>query len=115
MPVLVSAIIAKLLSKQSEERYQSAKALQFDIEQCLAQLRSNGLIGDFKLGSRDAPAGFRISQKLYGREQELTGLLAALNRAAHGSVELVLISGPASASHVSSGISRVTRATRAPS
>ena len=93
MPVLVSAIIAKLLSKQSEERYQSAKALQFDIEQCLAQLRSSGLIGDFKLGSRDAPAGFRISQKLYGREHELTGLLAALNRAAHGSVELVLISG----------------------
>src|SRR5262249_14955089 len=95
VPQPVSAVMMKLMSKEADERYQTARALHFDFTECLAQLRAHGSIRDLKLGSRDAPAGFHIPQKIYGREPELALLRAALDRAARGSVELVLIAGAA--------------------
>ena len=37
MPVVVSAIVSKLLAKTAEERYQTAAGVESDLRRCLAQ------------------------------------------------------------------------------
>ena len=92
-PVAVSHVIAKLLAKTPEERYQSAWGIQTDLETCLHQLQTTNEISIFPLGSQDFSEKFSIPQKLYGREQEIAQLLNAFERINQGSTELFLISG----------------------
>jgi len=80
IPQTISDIVAKLLSKTPEERYQSAYGIKFDLQQCLFQLQNNGSICSFTLAQQDVPSTFRIPQKLYGREQEIKTLLTAFAR-----------------------------------
>ncbi|XXX80375.1 AAA family ATPase [Sorangium sp. So ce134] len=95
VPEVVSDIVMKLLSKAAEDRYQSAQGLKHDLEACLARLESTGRAAPFPLGQRDATGELRLSQKLYGRDAELSTLASAALRAAAGAAELVLISGHA--------------------
>jgi PAS domain S-box-containing protein len=97
-PPLVSDIVMKLLAKNAEDRYQSAFGLQADLERCLAYLEdpqgSADLAGlDFQLGQDDYPGQLYIPQKLYGRTPEIATLLAAFDRVAAGSQELILVAG----------------------
>ncbi|MEL7354885.1 MAG: AAA family ATPase, partial [Cyanobacteria bacterium J06560_5] len=55
--------------------------------------KREGAIADFVLGQRDASDRFLIPEKLYGREAEVTSLIAAFDRVADGSAELVLVAG----------------------
>lgn len=43
----VAAIVAKLLAKNAEDRYQSALRLKHDLERCLTQLTERGEIRPF--------------------------------------------------------------------
>src|SRR5262249_48929193 len=47
VPGAVSAIIMKLLTKNPEERYQSAAGVEADLRQCLADLESNASADPF--------------------------------------------------------------------
>ncbi|WP_236508573.1 ATP-binding protein, partial [Tychonema sp. BBK16] len=82
IPQAVSDIVMKLLAKTAEERYQSAWGLKADLESCLFQLQTAGLISEFTLGSQDISDKFKIPQKLYGRQREVETLLAAFERVA---------------------------------
>jgi predicted ATPase/class 3 adenylate cyclase len=93
IPPVLSDILTKLLSKAPDERYQTAAGLKSDLQECLTQWHAHGHIHHFKIGESDVFTVFQISNKLYGRDAELTTLRAALTRAKHGSTELVLISG----------------------
>ncbi|RCJ32896.1 serine/threonine protein kinase [Nostoc minutum NIES-26] len=93
VPEAISAIILKLLAKTAEQRYQSAWGLKADLEECLFQLQTTGKIEHFVPGRRDKSGHFLIPQKLYGREAEVTTLMAAFERVAGGSSELMLVSG----------------------
>src|SRR5262249_25670644 len=94
VPAPLSAITMKLLSKNAEERYQTASGLEADLRWCLAEWESHGSIDPFPLGAHDASDRFLIPEKLYGRECEINALLAAFDRVvAHGTSELVLVSG----------------------
>ncbi|WP_437902277.1 AAA family ATPase [Sorangium sp. So ce327] len=94
VPPALSAVVLKLLSKAAEERYQSALGLRHDLEECFARWRASGTIQPFALGQRDISDRFRVPQRLYGREREITSLLAAFERVvAQGRPELVLVSG----------------------
>ncbi|KYC36901.1 serine/threonine protein kinase [Scytonema hofmannii PCC 7110] len=93
VPEAMSAIILKLLAKTAEERYQSAWGLKADLEECLFQFQATGKIENFVPGRRDKSGQFLIGQKLYGREAEVTRLMAAFERVAAGSSELMLVSG----------------------
>lgn len=93
IPIAVSNIINKLLAKTPEERYQSAGGIKADLETCLYQLKTNRQISQFPLGSQDITEKFQISQKLYGREQEINQLITAFERVSNGTKEMVLISG----------------------
>lgn len=93
IPQAVSNIVMKLLSKNAEERYQTAAGLKFDLENCLNQLKSNNKIDDFELGKRDLGKQLLLSEKLYGREAKIQTLLDAFARVSRGATEIALISG----------------------
>jgi predicted ATPase/signal transduction histidine kinase/tRNA A-37 threonylcarbamoyl transferase component Bud32 len=93
IPEALSAIVMKLMAKTAEDRYQSAHGLVADLERCLEQLSSSGKIAYFAPGGQDVSNRFRIAQKLYGRDNEITTLLNAFDRVCAGSSELVLVTG----------------------
>jgi predicted ATPase/signal transduction histidine kinase/tRNA A-37 threonylcarbamoyl transferase component Bud32 len=93
IPKAVVDIVMKLLAKTAEERYQSARGLLADLEECLRQLEGAGQIKDFIVGKLDRCGQFLIPQKLYGRETEVATLMAAFERVAIGSTEMMLVSG----------------------
>jgi predicted ATPase/signal transduction histidine kinase len=93
VPEALSEIIVKLLAKSPEDRYQSAYGLLRDLEQCQAAWREHRRIDAFPLGHHDVDSRFHVPDRLYGREAEATELTAALERAAAGSAELLLLVG----------------------
>ncbi len=82
IPVAIAKIIAKLMAKNAEERYQSALGLKHDLEKCLDRWKETGEIKPFELGERDICDRFIIPEKLYGREAEVQQLLEAFERIA---------------------------------
>ena len=93
VPGAVSAIVAKLMAKNAEDRYQSALGLKHDLVQCLSAWTRTGEISDFVLGEQDISDRFLIPEKLYGRDTEVAALLAAFERVSEGAAELMLIAG----------------------
>jgi PAS domain S-box-containing protein len=94
VPRPLSSLTMKLLAKNAEERYQTASGLEADLRRCLAEWEVHGRIDAFPLGARDAADRLLIPEKLYGRESEVSTLLAAFDRVvAEGKPELVLVSG----------------------
>jgi histidine kinase len=93
LPNAIAEIIAKLMAKNAEDRYQSASGLVADLEQCLIQYQDNGVISDFGIGKLDRISQLNIPQKLYGREQAVAVLQNAFDQVCKGSLEVVVISG----------------------
>ena len=93
IPPVISAIVLKLMAKNAEDRYQSARGLGHDLQACLDQLQAQNAIADFDLGTRDLSDYFLIPEKLYGRELEVQTLLDAFERVQQGSTELMLVAG----------------------
>ena len=94
IPISVSAITMKLLSKTVEERYQTATGVESDLRRCLSDWETQGQIENFAPGQHDIPDRLLLPEKLYGREHEVETLLTAFDRiVAGGRPELVLVSG----------------------
>jgi hypothetical protein len=112
VPDAVTEIIAKLMAKNAEDRYQSGKGLLADLQLC-QKLDADGKIDGFSAGALDVRCLWQpslmvsqllIPQKLYGREEQVTSLLNAFNRVAlakpcregekrEAKSELMLVSG----------------------
>ncbi len=93
IPQTVSTITMRLMAKTPEERYQSAQGLKADLEECLRRLRTTGRIEDFPIGRYDISEIFQISQRLYGREQEIQSLLRVFEQVTEGKTEIMMVSG----------------------
>ena len=95
IPQALSQIVLKLMSKNAEDRYQSAFGLKKDLEKILQKLGSvqSPVESSFEPGLDDYSARLQIPQKLYGREGETGILLAAFDRICQGPSELMLIAG----------------------
>jgi histidine kinase len=93
LPNAIAEIIAKLMAKNAEDRYQSASGLAADLEQCLTQYQTTGSIPNFEIGKLDRISQLNIPQKLYGREQAVAVLQKAFAKACRGTLEVVIISG----------------------
>ncbi|OCQ88969.1 serine/threonine protein kinase [Nostoc sp. MBR 210] len=92
-PPILSAIVNKLMAKNAEDRYQSAYGLKYDLELCYQQWQTSGKIATFELATKDVSDRFLIPEKLYGREKEVATLLAAFERVAKGTTEIILVAG----------------------
>ncbi|MCC5813895.1 MAG: AAA family ATPase [Leptospira sp.] len=94
IPDTVSAIILKLLNKTAEERYQSTRAIISDLKKCRDQYNKNGKVESFNIAENDYSDEFKIPQKLYGREKEVSKLIDEYESAMYsGQSRMVLISG----------------------
>src|SRR5258708_36426787 len=94
IPAVISAIVSKLMSKNAEDRYQTAAGVEVDLWRCLREWESRGQIDLFLLGADDVPDRLLIPERLYGREHEIDTLLAAFDDVlASGTPGLVLVSG----------------------
>ncbi|WP_437724097.1 AAA family ATPase [Sorangium sp. So ce861] len=95
IPEALSRVIMKLLSKTAEERYQSIFGLKADLKACLDMLEHDAPALDFVPGRKDKPTRLQVSQRLYGRQEEVDALLSAFRSisGAGGPSELVLVAG----------------------
>jgi predicted ATPase/GAF domain-containing protein len=101
IPKVIGQIVAKLMAKNAEDRYQSALGLKHDLHNCLTQLEETGKISPFEIGTQDLCDRFTIPEKLYGREKEVSQLLAAFDRVSvpplspltKGRTEMMLVAG----------------------
>ena len=92
IPPILAEIIAKLMAKNAEDRYQSALGLKYDLQHCWDLWQQGNLLG-FPLAERDLCDRFTIPEQLYGREEEVLALLEAFNRMSAGTTELLLVAG----------------------
>jgi histidine kinase len=93
IPKAVSGIVMKLLAKNAEDRYQGALGLLADLEDCQQQLSEKGSIDDMLIASRDHSSVLCISEKLYGRTEEIAKLLNTFERSRAGAIEMALVGG----------------------
>jgi serine/threonine protein kinase len=93
IPQPLSEIVMKLMAKNVEDRYQSAYGLKVDLQECYRQWQSTGHITQFSLSQHDVSDKFQVTQKLYGRGEEINTLLACFERVSKGSSEMMLVSG----------------------
>jgi len=93
IPYVLSDIILKLLAKDADGRYQSASGLCTDLTYCLQQLQDTGLIESFEIGADDFIGRLAFSRKLYGRQTEISQLIATYDRVAQRNPELLFVAG----------------------
>ncbi len=90
VPISISHIVSKLMAKTAENRYQTALGLKHDLE-LAAKTDATQLI---VLGSKDLSDEFKITQKLYGRSEDIIELIETFADVhEHGTSKLMLISG----------------------
>jgi histidine kinase len=92
LPDVVSRLVLKLLRKEPEERYPSARALYADLH-LFRQHLSLGTVPELELGTTHTPSSPRFSQRVYGRERELERLLALQAATATGGIRSLWIRG----------------------
>ncbi|KAA9041267.1 AAA family ATPase [Ginsengibacter hankyongi] len=93
LPKVISDIIMKLLAKNAEDRYQSAFGVKYDLEKCLEQLLETGKIENFPIANFDFSGKLYFSEKLYGREKEITFLNELFENCTNGHKQTLLVSG----------------------
>ena len=93
IPQVLSDIVAKLLSKSAEDRYQGCWGIKSDLEKCLDQINQFNTISPFPLALHDVPDRFHVPQKLYGRLNEVECILSSFERVAQGAREGIFIGG----------------------
>ncbi|MCC6412744.1 MAG: AAA family ATPase [Saprospiraceae bacterium] len=93
IPQVLCDMVERLLAKNAEHRYQSAYGLKHDLQHCLDSWKERGVIEMFPLGEKDFSGKFQITQKLYGRDDEMHVVMEAFERIARGGLETVLVGG----------------------
>lgn len=94
VPETLDQIVLKLLAKQATDRYQSAAGVAVDVQRCLQQLESQGMIEPFRLGNSDRVTSFLLPKKLYGRATEMDCLRDGFKHVQEsGDLSVVLVSG----------------------
>ncbi len=93
LPRSLEQVIAKLMEKNPEDRYQSASGLKADLRSIKDHLISGNKLVNFKAGQNDSTEQYKQSQKLYGREEEIVELLGFYENLNELKSVLVLVAG----------------------
>ncbi len=97
LPAPLCELVLKLLSKEPDERYQSALAMNADLRAMLEQWSRDPSLDGFVLASCDAPERPRFSSRIVGRDAECAGLGDAYTAVRSGEMRTVLVGGPSGA------------------
>lgn len=90
---MIDEILAKLLAKSPDARYQSAHGLVSDIQKCLRSLAHTGAIAPFTLGQEDFVDYLRKTDVLVGREGIMETLTKSIAFVESGVSQAVLLHG----------------------
>lgn len=93
IPPALSAVILKLLSKTTNERYHTAWELLEDLEECKRQWNNTGKIEPFALVDTSLSHRLELPRRIFGKEAETKTLKASFELSCNGRGELVLVSG----------------------
>jgi histidine kinase len=93
IPLTVSKIILKLLSKNASDRYQSPFGLIADLQTCILQWHNSKSIELSELGTQDFSGHLQSPKQYYGREKEKAALQEALSHISSGPVEILFVEG----------------------
>jgi histidine kinase len=94
VPLALSRIVLRLLEKEPDDRYQSARALHADLVTCQDQLAQRGAIDEMLvLGTAEAPDRPRFSRRIHGRDAEIARLRELYARAAGGATQVLMLAG----------------------
>lgn len=93
IPIPLSELVMKLISKNAEDRYVTVSGLKRDLEICRKEFSSAGNIGHFVLGADDHSGDFVLSQKIYGRELEIATMLGLYDKVLNGKKALLTVAG----------------------
>jgi serine/threonine protein kinase len=92
---VLSLIVSKLLNKNPEDRYQTAFGLKKDLETYSHNSENKKTTGSFTVGMYDQSSVLHLSEKIYGREDELAQLSASVDAICEGENQLCFLSGKA--------------------
>ncbi|MGZ5001444.1 MAG: ATP-binding protein, partial [Methylomonas sp.] len=93
IPEVLAEIVAKLMIKQPEKRYQSSAGLLADLMRCQKEYVATGNIAFFALGQHDRSRRVIFISKMVGRQQESQLIQQQYQEVIGGSFRSVLISG----------------------
>ncbi len=93
IPRILSKIVAKLILKQPEKRYQSASGLLDDLIECRNEYLAKKTISEFPLGRYDYTHRITFVSKMVGRDAEAKVILEEYNQAANGAFCSAFICG----------------------
>lgn len=93
IPKGLSDIIAKLMNKMPEDRYQSLFVLRIDLNRILESLENMDELDKVVLSENDIPDRLVFSEKNYGRLDESELLLNSFENICAGKSEFVVIKG----------------------
>ncbi len=93
LPKALSPVLMKLLAKDPENRYQSAQGIIEDLDACRDCLRKKDFRTIFSPGRFDISERLNISEKLYGREEEIGRLKQVIDGAMSAPPPVVVIFG----------------------
>ncbi|MFK7878070.1 MAG: AAA family ATPase [Paracoccaceae bacterium] len=102
LPGVFCDIVTRLLQKDPEDRYNTAHGVLHDVSTCAAQFERSGTVRRFELAQLDQLSNFEISDKPYGRLEEIQTLSVACHLdGSEPRQSIIAISGP-------SGIGKTT-------
>lgn len=93
VPVALSNVVAKLMLKQPEKRYQSSGGLLADLVRCRDEFSAIGTIREFPLENVFLTQRVTFISKMVGRDKEAELILDEYEQAARGTFRALLISG----------------------
>lgn len=93
LPGSLLAIVQRLMEKNAEQRYQGLQGLRSDLLSCGTGRADAAPARALRRSGQDGR--FLVPQALHGREEAIAALLAAFERSAAGSCEMLLVAGHA--------------------
>ena len=93
IPRSLSTMVAKLLFKEPERRYQSSQSLLTDLLHCRDEFAVTGTVGEFLPDSDTRTHRAPFVSRLVGRERQAAGILEAYEHVVRGNFRSLFISG----------------------
>lgn len=92
MPILAN-IVQKLVAKSTDDRYQTASSLKYDLIRVFEALVQGKMMIDFQLAEMEQQSDRTVDAKLYGRTMEKQMLERSFQRVVQGDGQVVFLVG----------------------